>query len=127
MPEHRLWDVAHQVILAQDRDDVVVTRSSHSIDIIPKGVSKVRVLAKMQEYCGSGELLAIGDRGRWPGNDYELLRGPFALSVDQVSVDPKSAWHLGGPGERGVQVTIRYLRRLQMRRGLLRLLPKPAQ
>lgn len=113
-PEFRLWDLAHQVILAEGRDDVVVTRSSHSIDIVPRGVSKREVVTQVQKLGGEKPFLSIGDRGRWPGNDYDLLRSPFALSVDEVSVDPQTAWHLGPPGQRGVEVTVGYLQALQM-------------
>ena len=69
-------------------------------------------------------ILAIGDRGRWPGNDYDLLRSPFALSVDEVSVDPQTAWHLGPPGQRGVEVTVGYLRALQLTADGLRITPQ---
>lgn len=113
MPELRLWDLAYQVILAEGREDVVVIRSSHSIDIVQRCISKREVVSRLQAACGGGDFLAIGDRGRWPGNDYDLLRSPFALSVDEVSVDPHTAWHLGSVGQRGVEVTVGYLRALQ--------------
>jgi hypothetical protein len=113
LPENRLWDLAHQVILSAGVHDVTVTRSSHSIDIVPKGVSKRRVLDRMREITGSGVVLAIGDRGRWPGNDYDLLRGPYSLSVDEVSVDLASCWNLGSPGQRGVEIALEYLKRFE--------------
>jgi hypothetical protein len=123
LPELRLWDLAHQVILAEGVGDVVVTRSSHSIDIVPQGISKQMVLVELRDGLDL-DFLAIGDRGRWPGNDYDLLHSPLALSVDEVSVDPLTCWHLGGPGQRGVAVTLEYLRALQVTNGGLRLDPQ---
>jgi trehalose-6-phosphatase len=107
MPEGRLWDLAQQVIMLGDHD-VSVTRSSHSIDIVPTKVSKLSVIAKLRS-LGQGQMLSIGDRGRWPGNDYALLREPWSLGVDEISVDPKTCWNLGRPGQRGTAVTLEYL------------------
>jgi len=107
MPEGRLWDLAQQVIMLGDHD-VSVTRSSHSIDIVPAGVSKLSVIAKLRS-LGQDQILSIGDRGRWPGNDYALLREPWSLGVDEISVDPKTCWNLGRPGQRGAAVTSRIL------------------
>ena len=97
-----------------------ITRSSHSIDILAPGVSKLNVLARLRERTGDAPILSIGDRGRWPGNDYELLRGAFALSVDEISVDPASCWNLAECGQRGVAATLEYLRALEAHRGALR-------
>ena len=108
MPEGRLWDLAQQIIL-MGGFNVSVTRSSHSIDIVPEGVSKLNVVQQLQKFTGTRPLLAIGDRGRWPGNDYELLRLPHALGVDEISVDPATCWNLGSPGQRGAGVTLDYL------------------
>ncbi|MHB8884379.1 MAG: sucrose-6-phosphate hydrolase [Methylovirgula sp.] len=120
MPENRLWDLAHQVILLSDSTDAVITRSSHSIDIVAPGVSKLNVLARLRERTGDAPILLIGDRGRWPGNDYELLRGAFALSVDEISVDPATCWNLAERGQRGVAATLEYLRALEAYHNALR-------
>jgi hydroxymethylpyrimidine pyrophosphatase-like HAD family hydrolase/fructoselysine-6-P-deglycase FrlB-like protein len=112
LPENRLWDLAHEVLLMTAVDHVKITRSSHSIDIVSEGVSKRNVIERMRTE-GSGWLLTIGDRGRWPGNDYELLREPFALSVDEVSVDPQTCWNLAPVGQRGVAATVAYLKCLR--------------
>ena len=119
MPESRLWDLAQQVILLADAKGVTVTRSSHSIDIVAAGVSKQNVVRRLREAVGDSHILAIGDRGRWPGNDYELLREPFALSVDEISVDPVTCWHLGEAGQRGPAVTLDYLSALEVDGGHL--------
>lgn len=120
VPESRLWDLAHQVILMTNGGDVSVTRSSHSIDIVSTGVSKLNVLKRLSEILGAAPLLTIGDRGRWPGNDYELLREPYALSVDEISVDPVTCWNLALPGQRGPTVTLGYLTALEANEGGLR-------
>jgi hypothetical protein len=120
LPESRLWDLANQVICLNDRQDVVVRRSSHSIDILAPSVSKLNVLRRMREDFGDAPILTIGDRGRWPGNDFELLREPFALSVDEISVDPDTCWNLALPGQRGLAVTIDYLAALDVTSGGLR-------
>jgi len=115
MPENRLWELAHQTVLQSGSPDVSITRSSHSIDIVPSGVSKLNVLAQLRDGgLGDAPILSIGDRGRWPGNDFELLRGPFALSVDETSVDPATCWDLAESGQRGVAATLEYLRSLEL-------------
>jgi fructoselysine-6-P-deglycase FrlB-like protein len=120
LPESRLWDLAHQVILIAGATNARVTRSSHSIDIVAEGVSKLNVVARLREEVGDAPLLAIGDRGRWPGNDYELLREPFSLGVDEISVDPETCWNLAQSGQRGPAATLDYLRALEGADGRLR-------
>ena len=120
MPEDRLWDLVHHVILLAGADDVGVTRSSHSVDIVATGVSKLNVVRGLREAVGDAPILTIGDRGRWPGNDHELLSEPFALGVDEISVDPATCWHLGKPGQRGPTVTLDYLSALETHDGRVR-------
>jgi HAD superfamily hydrolase (TIGR01484 family) len=110
LPEGRLWDLAQQVLLRGNFPGVNVTRSSHSVDILAPGVSKLAVLERLRQRLGrDASILAIGDRGKWPGNDYSLLTTPFALSVDEASIDLDTGWNLGAPGQRGVAVTREYL------------------
>ena len=120
MPEGRLWDLVRHVIVLTGTADVSVTCSCHSIDIVAPGVSKLNTVRRLREAVGDAPILAIGDRGRWPGNDYELLREPFALGVDEISVDPATCWHLGEPGQRGLAVTLDYLSALEADDGRLR-------
>ena len=91
-------------------------RSSHSVDILASGVSKLLVVKHVLDIYNPADdvaILTIGDRGRWPGNDFELLREPYSLSVDELSVDPETCWNLAPVGQRGVQVTIGYCRALR--------------
>lgn len=116
VPENRLWDIVNQVVQLHEQPGVSVVRSSHSVDVLAPGVSKEAVPARLREWLladDDGDILRIGDRGRWPGNDYVLLREPHAISVDQVSVDPASCWNLAPPGYRGVQVTVAYCQSLR--------------
>ena len=123
MPESRLWDLVHHVILLTGAGDIGVTRSSHSVDIVAAGVSKLNVVRRLRETVGDAPILVIGDRGRWPGNDHELLSEPFALGVDEVSVDPATCWHFGEPGQRGPRVTLDYLSALETHDGRVRFAP----
>ncbi len=124
MPENRLWDLVQQMLLMTGRRDVTVTRSGHSVDILAPGVSKLNVLTRLRERVGTAPVLCIGDRGRWPGNDYELLREPFSLGVDEISVDPDTCWNLAPPGQRGTAVTLDYLQALEVAKGGLRFQPE---
>ena len=120
MPVSRLRDLVCQVIRSTDVHDVAVTCSSHSVDIVAAGVSKLNVVRRIRETVGDEPILAIGDRGRWPGNDHELLGEPFALGVDEISADPATCWHLGKPGQRGSAVALEYLSALEAQDGRLR-------
>lgn len=110
--EGRLWDIINQLINSSGNNYVVV-RSSHSVDILQRGVSKSNVLNRIRAAIEeSGSILVIGDRGRWPGNDFALLEEPLSLSVDEVSSDPHKCWNLSSAGQRGISVTLQYLQGL---------------
>ena len=127
MPGNRLWNLAHEAILMTAVHDVTVLSSGHSVDIVAAGVSKLNVVRRLRETVGDEPILAIGDRGRWPGNDHELLREPFALGVDEVSVDPTTCWHLGKPGQRGPTVTTEYLSALEVQDGRMKFIAEALQ
>jgi hydroxymethylpyrimidine pyrophosphatase-like HAD family hydrolase/fructoselysine-6-P-deglycase FrlB-like protein len=100
---------------------VNVLRSSHSIDLVRSDISKrsllVHLAGLVRKDC---RILLIGDKGQWPGNDFDLLAAPYSLSVDEVSVDPDTCWNLARPGHRGVQAAIDYLNALQVSEGTFR-------
>lgn len=110
--ESRLWDLAQQTLLLTGQRNVSIIRSSHSIDIVCPGVSKLNVVNRLRDPTTNAAVLTIGDRGRWPGNDYELLKEPFSLSVDEINVDPATCWNLAPRGQRGIIATLGYLRAL---------------
>ena len=66
-------------------------------------------------------ILRIGDQGRWPGNDFELLRAPMGLSVSDVSADTGSCWNLLPTRCTGVDGTLYYLNRLEFAHGVARI------
>jgi hypothetical protein len=89
-------------------DGFRVMRSGHSVDVVPDAVSKVAVVERLMERGANGAsdaVLRIGDRGRWPGNDAQLLASPYGLSVHEVSSDAHSCWNIAPPGQRGWQAT----------------------
>lgn len=115
------WAQAKLVLAeALRRDDaagVRIVESSHSIDIIAPGVTKLAVAEACAQAAGGRAVLRVGDRGAWPGNDYDLLAGPHSLSVDSVSPDSGSCWNLCPPGFRGVQGTLAMLERITVAGG----------
>jgi fructoselysine-6-P-deglycase FrlB-like protein/hydroxymethylpyrimidine pyrophosphatase-like HAD family hydrolase len=95
-----------------------VVTSSHSVDILASGVSKLRVVERLVRDLGlsdrgAGSVLCIGDRGRAPGNDADLLRHPLSLSVDQAGEAPDTCWNLAEPGLRFDAACLDYLTRLR--------------
>ncbi|MBI4446311.1 MAG: sucrose-6-phosphate hydrolase [Acidobacteria bacterium] len=95
---------------------LAVVRSSHSIDVLRPGLSKRSLSNHIRSLLHEGsEVLSIGDRGQWPGNDFDLLNTPYSLSVDDVSADPETCWNIAPAGCRGVQALLEYLRCLQLR------------
>jgi fructoselysine-6-P-deglycase FrlB-like protein len=124
-----LWEYVHSLLLGLNGNGAVALRSGHSVDILAPQSSKLAVVEKVRQVAGdgAGSVLRIGDRGRWPGNDFALLDSLHALSADEISPDPNGAWNLAPAGHRGSQATLGYLRRLRSTRGGLRLVPKPVK
>lgn len=110
-----VFNIIGQIV--SQKSDLTILRSSHSIDIIPKGTSKSLLIEHITSLIPGAELLLIGDKGQWPGNDFELLANPFSLSVNEVSRDPDTCWNLAPPGHRGVQATLDYLACLDLSEG----------
>lgn len=94
--------------------DIQLLESGHSLDIIvrPK-VSKTNIFRFCIDKCNergiSERFICIGDRGKYPGNDYELLASEFSLSVDEVSYNPETCWNISEPGNRGTSSCLYYL------------------
>lgn len=111
-----------QVIMKLDPKGIQVLESSHSMDIIKRPeVSKLNILShcihKAQSLQLNTNCLCIGDRGQWPGNDFELLSTPYSLSVDEVSSDKDSCWNLSPAGISGVDSTLLYLEKIRSFKG----------
>jgi hypothetical protein len=100
---------------------VRLVRSSHSLDILAPGVSKLALLQRMEaELPSAKRILCVGDRGQFPGNDFALLATPYSLSADEVSADATSCWNLAPPGSRGPSATLRYMKALVRRKSAWR-------
>ena len=91
-----------------------VWMSSHSIDVVLHDISKQSVVSQIASAanCLPKNILALGDRGRWPGNDTELLDHPLSLSSDECSTTPDQCWNLAGPRRRQVAATCFHLSKL---------------
>jgi hydroxymethylpyrimidine pyrophosphatase-like HAD family hydrolase/fructoselysine-6-P-deglycase FrlB-like protein len=108
-----LWEYVQQLLCQLNLPGVMLLRSSHAMDVIAPSVSKQAVIDEVRQAIGSeSAILCIGDRGRWPGNDFALLSNPNSLSVDEVSPDPAQCWNIAPPGSRGVQAVVYYLEHL---------------
>ena len=101
--------------------DVRAVESSHSVDLLAPGVSKLALYDLIRGRLPTGlEILCVGDRGRWPGNDHELLATPYSLSVDDVSEDPTRCWNLLSRDTRGEAGVSEYLGMFDVRDGFIR-------
>lgn len=127
IPIPTLWSLANEVAHKYSPSGVTVLTSGHSVDILAPGVTKRtigRMLSAIHHSSPGARILCIGDKGRWPGNDFDLLSEPFSLSVDEVSSDPATCWNLAPAGYRGIQATLYYLEHMQLTpEGLLLNLP----
>lgn len=92
-----------------------LTRSRHSIDIIPSGSSKLSVLREMDRLFAlpEGATLCIGDSGHAAGNDHELLGHPAGLSVDQVCHRSGACWAPFGSNLKGPRALLSILTSLE--------------
>jgi fructoselysine-6-P-deglycase FrlB-like protein len=113
--------------LRRDASEMRVVRSSHSLDIVMPGVSKVAVVCAVAKRLAlaadDDQILRIGDRGNYQGNDFELLQSGLSLSVDEVSADFFSCWNLSRAGTRSHQAMRSYLRSIVRGPAGLQLLP----
>lgn len=110
-----LWFQVRDVLDQQsDTASLRAWLSSHSVDICAPGASKLNVISHLtgELYLRDDAILRMGDRGAWPGNDYELLDHPCGLSVDQCSLNPLHCWNLTGGAAPGPEGVVSVLRRL---------------
>ena len=103
-----------QTIIDLNLPNIQILESSHSMDIVDQSVSnKLHVISHCVALANqeniSAECLCIGDRGKWPGNDYQLLSTPHSLSVDETSSLHDSCWNIALPGVKNIEATCYYL------------------
>jgi hypothetical protein len=110
--------------LVQSFREAKIVRSTHSFDIIPAAASKCALLRTLGELVAPKAVLCIGDMGRWPGNDRDMLATAFSLSVDETSLDPNSCWNLAPSGHKGVQATLDYMQAFECKKGTLMFAPE---
>lgn len=111
LKSHEACSIAARVLDGLGKDGARIVASSHSIDLLLAGQSKLNVVdaVSTQTGCDHDEVLRIGDKGRWPGNDADLLNHPLGLTVDEASPDPEHCWGLAPAGVKGLQATLHYL------------------
>lgn len=118
-----LWAEVHRLALEFPAGSLKVLISGHSLDVLPGDITKLSLVGEVsRQFCiGESSVLCIGDSGRWPGNDAELLGQPLSLSVDRVSADPMTCWNLLPPRCRGVKGVLHYLERISHVDGAFRI------
>ena len=109
-----LWMYIHQFLVAHNFKDYKCLSSAHSIDIMPFAVSKTAMIEaiSLSMGCPQDGILCIGDTGRWPGNDCELLSHFPSLSSGTSPYDLSTGWNFAPAGVLESDATIFYLERL---------------
>lgn len=104
-----------QYIQTSDISGILCVESGHSIDIIIRpDVSKLNVVRFIEKYRkDDDQILTMGDKGKFPGNDFELLSHEFSLSVDEVSSDKDSCWNLVPTELSSAEATLFYLKKIK--------------
>jgi fructoselysine-6-P-deglycase FrlB-like protein len=113
-----LWRVVSELLSADRQCSFRVFCSGHSIDIIAPTTTKRSVIEQVKALsCAEdNEVLCIGDKGRWPGNDSELLSRFPSLSVDEVSTESDTCWNLAPPGISGSEALAAYFASMKVSR-----------
>jgi hypothetical protein len=108
------WRATRECLDRHGLESIHVWLSSHSVDVLSPVCSKLHVVDRVAQLanCAPQAVLRIGDRGAWPGNDWELLAAPLSVSVDECSSDPSTSWNLL-PHLKGMRATAHVLKRLQ--------------
>jgi hypothetical protein len=109
------WRATRECLDRHGLEGIRVWLSSHSVDVLSPVCSKLHVVSYVAQLagCSPQAVLRIGDRGAWPGNDWELLAAPLSVSVDECSCDPSAGWNLLPPDLKGMRATTQILRRLR--------------
>lgn len=99
-------------------DRVKTVESDHTVALLAPGVSKLAMLDAVRAGLRPGlSVLCVGDKGRQPGNDYELLGTAHSLSVGEASADASSCWNLLPPGVSGEAGLAEYFKKCRIRDG----------
>ncbi len=103
-----------QYLIGLNIPSIQILESNHSMDIIDQTTTnKLNILDYCRNIAIKNQLpkdcLCIGDKGKWPGNDYQLLSSEYSLSVDEVTSLPESCWNFAPPGVKNIEGTLYYL------------------
>lgn len=113
--ENYLISILKEIMFKNNIKNLKILKSSHSIDIIPKNVSKTCMYDFLNEkYKLKNKILCVGDSGQWPGNDFELLSSSNSLSVDSVSSLYETCWNMEFEYEDTIDITKKYLENLKV-------------
>lgn len=90
---------------------VRITRSAHSVDVIPSSATKLAVVAAVRRWVAADEeVITIGDSGARGENDCELLSRDHGISVGSVCGRHDGSHSLLGRGIDGPQTLVKVLR-----------------
>lgn len=121
VPSSWLLELVLELAAVNGPPGIAITRSSHSIDILGPGVSKLSVLDachdQITERGEKSNILRVGDSGAWNGNDLHLLSTPLSLSVADCPMNPAWAWNLAAPGRKGPQAALDYMNAMEFGSG----------
>lgn len=100
--------------ILNNENNIKIVRSDHSIDIIDADTSKLYVIEALDKMLSKNEnnILIIGDQGQYGGNDFEMLKESYSLSVNKVSSSPDTCWNLSPAGIQGATATVSILRNM---------------
>lgn len=118
----KIKTICNDIINLNNISNVLILESSHSMDLIirPK-VSKINIITK---FFIDENVLCIGDKGCFPGNDFELLSTKFSLSVDEVSYSPESCWNLAPKDKKNLEALLFYLKEMVINNGYFTIFQK---
>jgi HAD superfamily hydrolase (TIGR01484 family) len=111
-----MWFVVADALRQAGLDPTRMVKSKHSVDVLAPNVDKSHLIAALihKHKIEPFEVLAVGDQGAWPGNDYSLLEHKFSLSVDAPSRRLDRGWKLAPAHKRDVDATAWYLERTSL-------------
>jgi hydroxymethylpyrimidine pyrophosphatase-like HAD family hydrolase len=118
----KIFKVVCDLVSSKFASGVSCVRSSHSVDILAPGITKLALLDNLQARLEIEfpHFLCIGDLGSWPGNDYLLLSTPYSLSSHEPSSAPDRCWNLAPAGIRNAQATEFFLHLAKASKGMFR-------
>lgn len=91
-------------------EEVRVTQSGHSFDIVASTASKLAVVEALKSSVPNAQIICFGDSGTAVGNDHALLSSPYGVSVGEVCGSAAGCWSLFGGHPTGPDALLKVLR-----------------